>query len=231
MSFIQTEDVSEGIRILRLDHGKPNSVSAAVANEFIAALDAAEKETNAIILTGRPGMFSAGFDLPTMGEGPVAAAEMVKAGGQLLMKIYNHPKPIVAACSGHAIAMGIFTVMACDYRLGARGAFKLGANETAIGMTLPIFAIELARTCLSKRHYDRAIVQSTIYDPEGAVDAGMLDELVEADELESKALEVAARLGALKQPAFRNNKRLAHGPTVEHILSTLDADMDRINPS
>lgn len=231
MSFVQTEDASEGIRILRLDHGKPNSVSAAVANELSAALDAAEKDVDAIVLTGRPGMFSGGFDLPTMAEGPAVAAEMVKAGGRLLMKIYNHPKPIVAACSGHAIAMGVFMVMACDYRLGARGAFKLGANETAIGMTLPIFGIELARACLSKRHYDRAIVQSTIYDPEGAVDAGMLDELVDPDELESKALEVAARLGTLKQPAFRNNKRLSHGPTVKHILETLDANIDQSMPS
>ena len=147
------------------------------------------------------------------------------------MSIFNHPKPIVVGCTGHAIAMGVFMVMAGDYRIGARGAFKLGANETAIGMTLPTFGIELARTRLSKRHYDRAIVQSTIYDPEGAVDAGFLDCVVEPDRVEAEALEVAVRLGQLKQPAFRNNKRLAHAPIVELISSTLDENIQQLMPS
>jgi len=233
MSFIQSE-VQEGVCILRLDHGKPNSISQAVAEELIAALDEAEgheSSVNAVVLLGKPGMFSGGFDLPTMAEGPAAAAAMVHAGGRLLMSIYNHSKPIVVGCSGHAIAMGAFMVMAGDYRIGARGSFKIGANETAIGMTLPTFGVELARACLSKRHYDRAIVQSTIYDPEGAVDAGFLDCLVDPADLEAEALAVAARLGQLKQPAFRNNKRLAHGATVELILSSLDENIKQLMPS
>jgi enoyl-CoA hydratase len=230
MSFVNTE-TRDGICILRLDHGKPNSISKAVSEELIAALDKAEESAGAVVLLGKPGMFSAGFDLPTMAEGPAAAAAMVHAGGRLLMSIYNHPKPIVVGCTGHAIAMGVFMVMAGDYRIGAKGSFKLGANETAIGMTLPTFGIELARTCLSKRHYDRAIVQSTIYDPQGAVDAGFLDCVVEPDRVEAEALEVAARLAQLKQPAFRNNKQLAHGPTVELITSTLDANIKALMPS
>jgi len=230
MSFVKSE-MQDGLSILRLDHGKPNSISKAVSEELMAALDEAENNANAVVLLGKPGMFSGGFDLPTMAEGPAAAAAMVHAGGRLLMSIFNHPKPIVVGCTGHAIAMGVFMVMAGDYRIGARGAFKLGANETAIGMTLPTFGIELARTRLSKRHYDRAIVQSTIYDPEGAVDAGFLDCVVEPDRVEAEALEVAVRLGQLKQPAFRNNKRLAHAPIVELISSTLDENIQQLMPS
>jgi enoyl-CoA hydratase len=127
--------------------------------------------------------------------------------------------------------MGAFMTMAGDYRVGARGAFKIGANETAIGMTLPTFGIELARNCLSKRHFDRAIVQSTIYDPDGAVDAGFLDEVVDADRVEAVSIEAAQRLAKLKQPAFRNNKRLAHGPTVELIRSTLDSNIAALMPA
>ena len=231
MSFITTEDLDEGVRVLRIDHGKPNSIATPVANELIAALEAAEKDASAVVIAGKPGMFSGGFDLGTMGEGPEAANAMVKAGGRLLLAIYGHPKPIVAACTGHAIAMGLFTVMACDYRIGAMGKFKLGANETAIGMTLPTFGIELARAAMSKRHYDRAIVQSTIYDPQGAVDAGMLDELVDPDAVERRAIEVAARLGALPQPAYRNNKRQSHAAVLELIDSTLEENIDSLMPT
>lgn len=230
MSFVQSE-TRDGISILRLDHGKPNSIAEAVSNELIEALADATQNAEAVVLLGKPGMFSGGFDLPTMAKGPAAAASMVKAGGRLLMDMYDHAKPIVVGCTGHAIAMGAFMVLAADYRIGARGSFKIGANETAIGMTLPTFGIELPRARLSKRFYDRAIVQSTIFDPEGALEAGFFDVLVDADRVEAEALEAAARLAQLKQPAFRNNKRQAHRETVDLIRSTLEQNIDRLMPS
>ncbi len=229
MSFV-TSEIRDGTCVLRLDHGKPNSISEAVANELIGALDEAEKTANTIVLLGKPGMFCAGFDLPTMGQGPAAARAMLKAGARLLMSIFNHPKPVVVGCGGHAIAMGAFIAMAGDERIGAEGAFKIGMNETAIGMTLPTFGFELALARLSKRHFDRALIHSTIYDPAGAVEVGILDRIVSPDRLESECLEAAARLGALKQPAFRNNKRMAHAETVDRILSTLDENLDSLMP-
>ncbi len=226
MSLIQTEDHDEGVRVLRMDNGKPNAVSTALSTELMAALEAAEKDANAVVLTGRPGMFSAGFDLGTMAQGPEAAAEMVANGGKLALQIYTHPKPIIAAVGGHAVAMGLFMAMVCDYRVGATGRFKYQANETAIGMTLPDFAIEFARAALSKRHYDRVIVQSEIYGPEAAADCGMLDEVVEADALEARAIEVATRFATtLQQPAFRNNKRMAHAPTIALLESTIESNV------
>ena len=231
MAFIQSE-IKDGVARLRIDHGKPNSIAQAVSEELIAALDEASRsdEVKAVVLFGKPGMFSGGFDLPTMREGPRAAREMVKAGGRLLANILDHPKPIVAGCAGHAVAMGSFMVMACDERIGARGDFKLGMNETAIGMTLPIFGIELARAKLSKRHYERAIVHSTMYDPQGALEVGILDRLVEPESLEAEAIAAATRLGELHQPSFRNNKRQARGDLAERILSTLDENMSRLMP-
>jgi len=229
MDFV-TSEKQDGICALRIDHGKPNSISKAVADELMSSLDEAEKSADAIVLLGKAGMFSGGFDLPTMKEGPVATRAMLKAGAMLLMSIYNHPKPVVIGCGGHAIAMGAFIAMAGDERIGAEGDFKIGMNETAIGMTLPTFALELARARLSKRHFDRALVHSTIYDPAGGVEAGILDRLVSPDRLEAECLEAATRLASLKQPAFRNNKRLAHTETVDVILSTLDENLDRMMP-
>ena len=229
MDFV-TSEIQDGICVLRLDHGKPNSISKAVADELMSALDEAEKSADAIVLFGRPGMFSAGFDLAAMKEGPAAARAMLKAGAMLLMSIFNHPKPVVIGCGGHAIAMGAFITMAGDERIGAAGDFKIGMNETAIGMTLPTFGFELARSRLSKRHFDRAVVHSTIYDPAGAVDVGILDRLVSPDRLEAECLEAATRLATLKQPAFRNNKRIAHAETVDLIVSTLDENLDSLMP-
>ena len=229
MEFVKSE-MQDGICVLRLDHGKPNSISKAVADELMSGLSQAEESADAVVILGRAGMFSGGFDLPTMGKGPVAVREMLTAGAKLLMAIYDHPKPIVIGCSGHAIAMGVFITMAGDERIGASGEFKLGANETAIGMTLPTFALELARARLSKRHFDRTMVHSTIYDPQGALEAGILDRVVSPDRLESECFEAAARLAKLKQPAFRNNKRLAHAETVELILSTLEENIDSLMP-
>lgn len=227
MEFVKTE-MQDDTCVLRLDHGKPNSISTAVANELMSGLAEAEESANAVVILGRTGMFSGGFDLPTMGKGPAAAREMLTAGARLLMAIYNHPKPIVIGCGGHAIAMGAFITMAGDERIGASGEFKIGMNETAIGMTLPTFGLELARARLSKRHFDRAVVHSTIYDPQGALEAGILDRVVSPDRLETECFEAAARLAQLKQPAFRNNKRLAHGATVDLILSTLDENLDNL---
>jgi enoyl-CoA hydratase len=229
MAFVGSE-VQDGICVLRLDHGKPNSISKAVADELMSALEEAEKSADAIVLFGKAGMFSGGFDLPTMKKGPTATRAMLKAGATLLMSIFNHPKPVVIGCGGHAIAMGAFIAMAGDERIGAEGSFKIGMNETAIGMTLPTFALELARARLSKRHFDRALVHSTIYDPAGAVEAGILDRVVTPDRLEAECLEAATRLASLKQPAFRNNKRLAHAETVDVILSTLDENLDKMMP-
>jgi enoyl-CoA hydratase len=225
MSLISIEDMDGGVRVLRIDNGKANAFATPLSEELIAALDAAEQDADAVVIAGRAGMFSAGFDLGTMAEGPAAAAKMVTTGGHMLMKIFGHPKPIVAACTGHAIAMGLFTMMACDYRVGARGPFKLGANETAIGMTLPTFALEVSKARISRRHLNRALVQATIYDPDGALDAGMLDELVEADHVETRAIEIATALGALPQPAFRNNKRLIQADIVRHVLDTLEENV------
>lgn len=232
MSSIAKAD-HDGVRTLRLEHGKPNSISQAVAEELSAALAEAAEESavSSIVLLGRDGMFSGGFDLATMGQGADAARDMVIAGGRLAMDVYGHPKPVVVGCGGHAIAMGCFLAMAGDERIGAEGAFKIGMNETAIGMTLPTFGVELARARLSKRHFDRVIVQSELYDPETAMGAGILDEVVPPDRVEPVALEHAARLAQLKQPAFRNNKRQAHRETVELIRSTLDANIDALMPS
>ena len=128
-----------------------------------------------MVITGRQGKFSAGFDLATMTESTESMRELVTAGAQLLMRLYGFGLPTVAACNGHALAAGALVLLSCDRRIGAEGPAKIGLNEVAIGMALPIFAVELARDRLQPAQLTPALMAARIYDPAGAVDAGYLD--------------------------------------------------------
>jgi enoyl-CoA hydratase len=211
---------------LVFDDGKANAVSHAAIDALHAALDRAEKEAGAVAWIGRPGRFSAGFDLATMRAGPDAARSLVKAGALLLVRMCESPVPIVAGCTGHALAMGALLLLGSDSRIGAQGDWKLGLNEVAIGLTLPIFALELARERLSRRHLQRATAFAEVYAPEAALDAGYLDRVVAADRVETEALAEAKRLAELPRRAFAETKKRARADALVRIRARLDADLD-----
>ncbi len=213
------------VAVLRLDDGKANAISHTVLEALHAGLDRAEKEANAVLLLGRPGRFSAGFDLGAMGAGPESMRSLVSAGAEFLMRVSEAPLPIVVGCTGHALAMGGLMLLAADQRIGIEGPFKIGLNEVSIGMTLPNFGVELGAERLSRRHVLRAIVQAEIYDPATAVDAGFLDRVVAADALEAEATAVATALGGLPRGAFSATKRALRGALVERVRAGLAADM------
>ena len=218
----------DGIAVLHMDDGKANALSPTLIDALGAALDRAEQEADAVVWVGRPGRFSAGFDLSVMRSGAEAMSGLVIAGAELYARMLEHPKPIVAACSGHALAAGALALLASDQRVGTRGDFKIGLNEVAIGMTLPIFAVELARHRLSKRHFQRATTQAELYAPEVAVDAGYLDRVTSPEDLFDAALAEASRLAALPQPAFGATKRGVHGAFAANLRETLAADLKRL---
>jgi enoyl-CoA hydratase len=216
------------VAVVQLDDGKANALSPGTIRGLEAALDRAEGEAAAVLLLGRPGRFSAGFDLTVMRSGAEAARDLVTAGAELLLRQLELPFPLVAACTGHAIAAGALLLLAADLRLGARGEYRLGLNEVAIGLPLPIFAIELARERLSRRIFERATSQAELYGPEAGLEAGFLDRLVDAGELEAAALAEAARLAELPQPAFGATKRRAHEALCARVRDTLRVDMARL---
>lgn len=192
---------------LTLDDGKANAVSHDLMAALNSALDRAEQEASAVVLQGRDGKFSAGFDLTEIQKGPAQAKALVDRGAHLLYRLFNYPLPVVAACTGHAVAAGAFMLLSCDTRIGIAGRFKLGLNETAIGMNLPVFGYELAKNRLNPTHLTAAFVQSQLYDPESAVTVGYLDQVVATEELETAALAQAAQLAELPGKAYAANKR------------------------
>lgn len=217
------------VAVLRLDDGKANAISPTILLAFQNAMDRAEKEAGAVALLGRPGRFSAGFDLSVIRESPDAARRLIGSGAELLLRLVESPLPVVAGCTGHALAMGALLLLASDLRIGAQGDFKLGLNEVAIGMTLPLFAVELANERLSRRHRLRSAGMAEIYDPAGAVDAGYLDYLVAADQLEDRVIEEARRLAEAPAQAYAGTKQRLRGETARRIRDGLDADMAKFS--
>jgi len=216
-----TTEIRDGLAVVRMDDGKANAFSFAMLDALGAALDAAEKDAKAVVLLGRPGRFSGGFDLKVMNEGGDATARLVTAGGRLALRLYELPLPVVIGCTGHALAMGAVALCAADLRIGAAGDYKIGLNEVAIGLALPPFACELARERLSKRHLQRATALAEVYDPTGAVDAGFLDRTVPLEQVEAAALEAAAALAALPGRAHALTKRSVRQAALAAIRASL----------
>ena len=228
MSDTVTPTIEGNVAVVRIDDGKVNVISHDVIDQLHAALDRATTDARAVAIIGREGKLSGGFDLSVMTAGPDAARGLVQAGGELLMRIYGHPQPVVIAVTGHALAAGALLVLACDTRIGAEGPFKIGLNETAIGMGLPEYAVELARERLSKRWFTRSALQAEILDPAGALAAGYLDRVVPPGEVERAAIEEASRLGDLSSGAYRTTKEKSRRPVIDRVLQGIAADMASI---
>jgi enoyl-CoA hydratase len=216
--------IENDVALIRMDDGKANAINFDMLAALNDALDKAEAGAKAIVLAGRDGRFSGGFDLKAFATiGADGVAKMLDQGGELLLRLYGGPLPVVAACTGHAIAMGTFILLACDTRVGADGDFKIGANETINGMNLPIFALELARARLSPAHMTRAMVQAFIYDPKGAVEAGFLDMAVAPEAVEAQALAIAGQLALLPTGAYAWNKTAMRKATLDRINASIGA--------
>jgi enoyl-CoA hydratase len=216
-----TIDIQNDVALIRMDDGKANVINLAMIASLNAALDEAEAKAKAIVLSGRQGRFSGGFDLQALtGSGQEAAINLLDAGARLLVRLYGNPLPVVGACTGHAIAMGVFILHACDTRVGASGAYKIGANETINGMVLPLFALELSKARLNPLHVTKAVVQAFIYDPIEAVQAGYLDILTELDTVEAHAIAIAGQLAQLPGHAYHGNKMAIRGATIDRIKAS-----------
>ena len=154
-------------------------------------------------------MFSAGFDLKTIQGGDMKLIQNMTINGfKLLSRIFAFPRPVIAACSGHGIALGTFLLCCCDYRIGVKGDFMLGANEMRTNMVIPLPILELIKFRVAQSHKYRAVLGAEMYTLENAIDAGLMDEVVESDNLIKVALEKAKDLSTMGHPAYSMTKQL-----------------------
>lgn len=221
-------ELVDGIGTIRIDDGKRNALAPQVLREIYAALDRAEADRATVILTGRDSVFSAGFDLNVMKRGGPEALRMLRLGYSLTARVLAYPYPVVSACNGHCMAMGVFLMLSGDYVVGSRGDFKIAANEVAIGMTMPRIAAAVLENRLSPAACQRAVVLAEYFDVESALGAGFFDELVDPAELSSRARSLAMEFESLSRPAHTASKRRIRRSLIRRIrrgvwLDLLDA--------
>ena len=215
----------EGIATIRIDDGKRNALAPVVLREIYAAFDRAEADRATVILTGRDEVFSAGFDLKVMNRGGAKAIGMLRQGYKLPARVMAYPYPVVAACNGHSMAMGVFLMLSADYIVGSQGEFKISANEVAIGMTMPRVAAAVMRNRLTPAAFQRAVTLAEYFDPESAMHAGFFDELVMPDELMPRATALAQQFSELDMPAHKASKRQERAALIRRIRRTVPLDL------
>jgi enoyl-CoA hydratase len=225
MTELATYELDGPIATIEMDDGKVNALSIEMLQAVHAAFDRAESDGAVVVLTGREKYFSAGFDLKTFAAEPDRVVEMLRLGATLTERMLSFPTPVIAACSGHAVAAGSFVLLAADVRIGVEGPFQMGLNEVKIGLTVPWFAIELARGRLSPAHYNRAVVTAAMYGPSEAASAGFLDRVVPAGELRAESLRAARDMAELNLSAHAATKLRARGEQLTALRAAIDTEL------
>jgi enoyl-CoA hydratase len=211
------------ISIITLNDGKANVFSPAMIKDVNSCLDNVPTDSGCLIIRGSKGMFSAGFDLKVIGSGDVDAIKsMSKSGFKMLSRILDFPRPVIGACTGHGIALGTFLLCCCDYRIGVKGDFMIGANEMRTNMVIPIPILELIKFRVSQAHKYRAILGGTIYPISEAVEAGLIDEVVDEESFEEKLNEKAQDLATMGHPSYSLTKELFIAEVSEKIKNALE---------
>lgn len=228
MTTLVAYTLDAGIATIAMDDGKANAVSPSMLVELNAALDQAEKDNAAILLTGRKGTFSAGFDLKILMAGGQPAFELLMAGFRTADRLLKLKTPVIVACNGHALAMGVFLTAASDYVVAADGAYKIGANEVAIGLTMPRSVMEICRNRLAPAYFNRAMITAEIFTPAEALTAGFVDRVVPEAELQQEARAVAIKFAKLNRPAYAATKHRAREPVFKAVQAGLEIDEKQI---
>jgi enoyl-CoA hydratase len=207
------------VAIITMDDGKANALSFAMFEELNSAFDQATRDDATAVLTGRSTVFCAGFDLKSVNDEGKLPNGLVDEGLALALRIMEHPRPVVIACSGHAVAMGALLLLCGDYRIGAEGEYRIVTSEVAIGMVFPWGGIELARQRLTRSHFTRALNLSEPFLPAAAVEAGFLDEVVGSGDLRGAAVLKAQELARLDPVVYGKVK----SQTLESAIASIRA--------
>ena len=217
-------EIADKIAKITLNNGKVNAISHQVIEELNAAFDQAEEAKAIVFLSGKEGILSGGYDLKTMQKSMTDAMALVTQGSKLTRRIASFPFPVIAACTGHAVAKGAFLLLCCDYRIGVEGPFKIGLNEVAIGMTMHQAGIEMARNRIPTNYLNRAVINAEMFDPANAVLAGFLDKTVAAEQLMAEAEAVAAQMKTLNMRAHHGTKIKARQAYLETMDKAIEID-------
>jgi enoyl-CoA hydratase/carnithine racemase len=224
MTTVRAEDRGDGVRLLTLDRPPANAITAGLLTDLSAALDAARDDAavRAVVLTGEGRFFSAGLDLRggidfQAATAPGPAVDPFGALRTCLTTFLRFSKPTIAMLRGHAIAGGLILVLACDYRLGLDGDYRIGLNEVEIGASFPRAAFEIVRLRLTHQQATELLLGAAIYPASQATRLGVVDELLPGDKLERTVFRRAARLGSFPRDAYAHTKAALVAETIASI--------------
>jgi enoyl-CoA hydratase len=218
-------ELQDRVATIRIDDGKRNALSPGMIKGIYRAFARAETDRATVILTGRESVFSAGFDLKVMKHGGLDALRMLRAGYALTPRVMAYPYPVIAACNGHSMAMGVFLMLSADYVIGSRGDFRIAANEVAIGLTMPRVAAAVLRHRLDPAAFQRAVTLSENFTVDSALRAGFFDELVQPGDLMTRAKTCADEFGKLDLRAHAASKRRIRAALIRKIRFSLPLDL------
>lgn len=223
MSGPVTYTHDDAIGVIRMDDGKVNVLGPTMQQALNEAIDAADRDNvGALVIAGNHRVFSGGFDLKVLTSGEAKPAiDMLRGGFELSYRLLSYPKPVVIACTGHAIAMGAFLLCSGDHRVAAH-AYNIQANEVAIGMTIPYAAMEVLKLRLTPSAYQQAAGLAKTFFGETALAAGFIDEISLPEVVLSRAKEAAREFAGLNQQAHNATKLRARAEALKAIRAGID---------
>ncbi|GMU60442.1 MAG: enoyl-CoA hydratase [Myxococcaceae bacterium] len=215
------------VAVISLDDGKANALLVPEFEGLEGALAAVEHSSAlAVVLTGRPGYFSAGLNLKAL---PTLSLEekqkLVAAMGSAVTKLFLFPKPVVAAVSGHALGGGAMFALAADLRVFADGPYKFGLNEVQLGLFVPSYAVELARACISPSRLTEFVGHGRVLTPLEALSMHIAESVHAPEAVLAAALIRARGLAALSGTGYALTKRLVRGAGVEAAQKSLPGEL------
>ena len=205
--------------VVAMRHGPANALDPALVAQLGTSLDEAEASGRPLVLTGNKRFFSAGLDLAGLPEDRDAMGAFVDAFDGLVRRLFLFPCPTVAAVNGHAVAGGAILATACDVRIGATGAYRIGVSEVQLGVIFPAAAFEVLRAAVPPERSAEVLLRGRLTGPEDALANGFLHELAAPEALAARAAERAGELGALPREAYAHTKRELRGGFAERALS------------
>ena len=220
---IATLSKENDISIIKLDDGKANAFSYDMLSHVNELLTKVPRDSGALVITGREGLFSGGFDLKTLATGDMEKiTKMVQLGYRLLLELFSFDRPIVAAVSGHSIALGLFVTCSADYRIAIDGKYVCQANEVRNNMDIPTQIMEIIKARVNKKYFYPAVYHSDAYSVQESIEVGYIDEVVSEDQFMERVMEKAKELATLPHPFYANTKKTAQDDVRQKIADAID---------
>tara|TARA_B100000959_G_scaffold279678_2_gene340271 strand:- start:272 stop:976 length:705 start_codon:yes stop_codon:yes gene_type:complete len=220
---IATLTQDNDISIIKLDDGKANAFSYDMLTQVNELLAKVPRDSGALVITGRDGLFSGGFDLKTLAAGDMEKiTKMVQSGYRLLLELYSFDRPIIAAVSGHSIALGLFVTCSADYRIAIDGKYICQANEVRNNMDIPTQIMEILKARVNKNYFYPAVFHSDAYSVQDSIEVGFIDEVVPQTEFMDRVMEKAKELATLPHPFYANTKKSAQDDVRQKISDAIE---------